>query len=522
MNVFNTKYNSLEEAVKHIFGNDIEICPLDEEPRDFNFRLLCKINNEFVIIEPYFDEYNFQEYSDNMNQKIDNIKLSLGWSENDYDIYILHFSKQNIDVEQNKIPKAKFFKFQISGYENWVINELPKDPSKKRNYDNLAESNITEQLIKNIYKILEDYRLDENNPEVQMSEDRIRNWIIQFDEPLRIPILKELKNIFEKRYCSKNKVKILLEKVVIKLTEDFSFQTPQDFLRNSIFLNLQPEGKSQRIMLNLFDELISDKYGISLENCGTMSIRYSIYIDDILCTGLTLFNDIKEWSGQNFSLGKTNLQAINDDSTTLVFVYVFIHNKNYHKKIAEMRHKISNEISLKHKMYRHIEIENEIGIFSKMDLVLPLESGETQSVINYKDSITNEVDNYTQRYNRISPNEFYRPTGLPSNETFFTDSENRKLVEDAFLLKGIEILNKANSISKNIRALGYSIPSLKNFGFGALCFTWRNIPNNAPLIFWYSGGGFFPLFKVTRGSTTFVDLTLLDNQTQTQNEDLPF
>lgn len=378
-----------------------------------------------------------------------------------------------------------------------------------------------EELINQIFVLIKDYRLDENNPEVQMSEDRIRNWIIQFDEPLRIPILKELKNIFEKRYFSKNKVKLLLEKVVTKLTEDFGFQTPQDFLRNSVFLNLQPEGKSQRIMLNLLNELISEKYGISLENCGTTSKRYSIYIDDILCTGLTLFNDINEWSGQYFSPGKTNLQAISDDSTTLVFFYVFIHNKNYHKKVAEIRHKISNELSLKLKMYRHIEIENGLGNFSKMDLILPLESEHHQNVKDYKNSIIENVDTYTKKYNITSPDEFYRPAGLPSNETFFTDSENRILVEDAFLLKGIEILNKANFTNKNIRALGYSIPSLKNFGFGALCFTWRNVPNNAPLVFWYSGGGFFPLFKVTRGSTTSVDLTLSNNQSQAQNEDLP-
>lgn len=32
-----------------------------------------------------------------------------------------------------------------------------------------------------------------------------------------------------------------------------------------------------------------------------------------------------------------------------------------------------------------------------------------------------------------------------------------------------------------------------------LCFTWRNVPNNTPLVFWNPGGGFHPLFKVKRG-----------------------
>ena len=110
------------------------------------------------------------------------------------------------------------------------------------------------------------------------------------------------------------------------------------------------------------------------------------------------------------------------------------------------------------------------------------------------------VDHHTKKFKNKSPEEFYRENSLPASEAFFTSSKNRILVENAFLNKGIEIVNKTNSANKNMRSLGYSIPSAKNFGFGALCFTWRNVPNNAPLVFWYSGGGFAPFFKVTRGS----------------------
>lgn len=378
-----------------------------------------------------------------------------------------------------------------------------------------------EQLITSIYQTLEDYRADENNPFVRMTSDRIRNWINQFDNDLRVPILTELDNIFKKRYCSKLKVKDFLDQVVQVLTEDFNFNSADEFLKNSDFLNLQPEGKSQRIMLSLFDELIQEKYGLSLTDCGTTSKKFSIYIDDILCTGLTLISDIKEWSEQNFSANKTNAQAVADNSTTLVFAYVFIHEKNYRKKVAEMRHKISNDVSSKHKMYRLIEIENGIGQSSKIDLLYPLENGQPQIVIDYKNEITERVDNHTKKYNTISQEEFFRPAGQPATEQFFTSAENRIIVENAFLQKGIEILKNANPANKNMRALGYSIPALKNFGFGALCFTWRNVPNNAPLVFWYSGGGFKPLFKVTRGRNPIVNLNFVANPS-TPDDDLPF
>ena len=378
-----------------------------------------------------------------------------------------------------------------------------------------------EQLITSIYQTLEDYRADENRPLVRMTTDRIRNWINQFDNELRVPILTELDNIFKKRYCSKSKVKDFLDQVIQVLTKDFNFKSADEFLKNSDFLNLQPEGKSQRIMLSLFDELIQEKYGLTLANCGTTSKKYSIYIDDILCTGLTLISDIKEWSDKDFNTGKTNKQAVADGSTVLVFAYVFIHEKNYYKKKAEMRFKISDAVANNHKMYRLTEIENGTAQNSKIDLIYPLENGQPENVIDYKNEIVQLVDNHTQQYNRTSPEEFYRPAGLPTNEQFFTNAQNRTIVENAFLQKGIEILRNANPNNRNMRALGYSIPSLKNFGFGALCFTWRNVPNNAPLVFWYSGGGFTPLFKVTRGGNPIVNFNFVANPT-TPDDDLPF
>ncbi|MBK0403573.1 hypothetical protein I5M27_11290 [Adhaeribacter sp. BT258] len=365
-----------------------------------------------------------------------------------------------------------------------------------------ANENL-DKLIEAVFSTIKDYRTDENNPLVHITPNRIRNWINQFDNNQKAPILVELDNIFKKRYCSKSKVKGFLDDVINVLTKDFGFTSPMEFLKNSDFLNLQPEGKSQRIMLSLFNDHIQEKYRLSLADCGTSSKKYSIYIDDILCTGLTLISDTKEWSEKEFSSGKTNKQAVSDGSTILVFAYVFIHEKNYHKKKAEMRFKISNEVSNNHKMYRMSEIENGIGQSSKIDLIYPLEDGQPQSVIAYKDEIIELVDNHTQQYDRTSPEEFYRPEGLPINEQFFTSPQNRVIVENAFLHKGIEILQNANPNNRNMRALGYSIPSLKNFGFGALCFTWRNVPNNAPLVFWYSGGGFTPLFKVTRGGNFF-------------------
>jgi hypothetical protein len=360
-----------------------------------------------------------------------------------------------------------------------------------------------EKVIEEIFETIQDYRLDDIAA-AKMSKDRIAQWINQFDESVRLPILVELNQIFKIRYISKTKAKHFLQLVITKLSEDFGFENELEFLENVTFLDLQPNGKSQKILLGLLDKLLEEKYGIRLSDCGKKSTKYSIYIDDILCTGLTLISDIVKWSKQQFLNGKTNKMAVEDNSTKLIFTYIFIHNKNYNKKKAEMRYKISGSFADHHKMYRLIAVENQMDHSAKLNLVLPSELTVSEPIAAYRNKIIEEVDSYTQRYNNTSPEEFYRNADLPVNEEFYSSPGNRDIMEKAFLEKGIEILANTNVINRNMRALGYTLPSLKNFGFGALCFTWRNVPNNAPLVFWYSNGDFIPLFKVSRGNADFI------------------
>ena len=351
-----------------------------------------------------------------------------------------------------------------------------------------------EKLIAEVFEQIKDYRADEIMPTVKMTKDRIKRWINQFEENDRMFILTELKNIFNKRYYSKESIKKFLKSVVDKLTIDLNYTSTQEFLKRAIFLDLQPIGKSQKIMLKLLSEIFYESYNFNINDCGTIQKKYFVYLDDILCTGNTLIQDIREWCTGVYCNGKKNLDAIKDKSSELIFGYVFIHEKNYQKKKAEMRHKIDDALSSNYKMYRLIEIENNEGNFSSsLDFILPLETDDHE-VIEYKKKIISQVDEYTKRYNKTSPEEFYRIAARPEKEVLFTSPENRNRFESLMLKKGIYILNHSSTRKNNMRALGFSLPSQKNFGFGTLCFTWRNIANNTPLVFWYGGGGFFPLF----------------------------
>ena len=350
-----------------------------------------------------------------------------------------------------------------------------------------------DDLIKEIYEIVKDYRADESDPGVRMTPDRIRQWIDQFNLEDQRFILAELKNIFSKQYYSKQKIKDFLKSIVEILSRDYGYENTEVFLEETVFLNLQETNKSQTVLLQLMGEVLQNEFHFSINDCGSRIKKNFIYIDDVLCTGNTVFKEAEKWVKQVDDIGeRTHLEQLKNGSIRLLFVHVFSHKKNREKTRARFRYKIDENFNDFSQWYLIFEIESEI--------IMPTGTNQSELVTNDQQEIEARVDQYCRNQNFPVPEaEFYRSIGQPVAGQFFTSEANRNRFENIILEKGIMILRGTENIStSNLRALGYSLPSHKNFGFGALCFTWRNIPNNSPLVFWYSGGGFFPLFKVRR------------------------
>lgn len=350
-----------------------------------------------------------------------------------------------------------------------------------------------EQLITEIFEIVRDYRSDEGLPHVQMTTARIRNWINQFDEADRVFILTELKRILEKRYCSKQDVRAFLKEAVEVLKQHYNYATVSDFLLETIFLDLQRVNKSQPTLLKLMKEVLRDELQFDMNLCGTRQKRNYVYLDDVLCTGNTLFQDIKTWVGKTDTDGQTYLAKLQGQTIRLIFLYLFIHETNYHKKRAQFRHQVAQDFDNCFILFRKFEIPNGIG--TALEVAMPTSDNQPESITQYQQQVEDKVNTYCDEKNIRRPNaEFYRAANQPEAEQFFSSAGNRKRFEDIMLKRGVNILNAANANIPNLRALGYSLPSLKNFGFGTLCVTWRNVPNNCPITFWYTGGGNFPLF----------------------------
>jgi hypothetical protein len=350
-----------------------------------------------------------------------------------------------------------------------------------------------QRLIVSIQSKLKDYRAHDKSVN-KISAKRIEFWIKQFNKKSRHAILEEFNNILKKRYYSRKKAKKALAKFLIEIREEFGFTSTRKFLQNSEFLSLQIKGKSQDDLLALINEVIQEDTGMSLDECGVSSKSYTIYIDDMLCTGNTLLNDIRPWLNKKFARKKTNLEAIKEGSTKLILFYIFLHKRGYEKKVKQLRHEFPGLIKNTH-FFCDLQINNYSNASTGNDLIFPSKT-LSKAVIEYRKAIEKEADDYIlDNGYQDTIQRYFRSATKKQTDKFFVSPTTRNLLEREILLKGIQILRYPGTKKKNIRALGFSLPSERNFGFGALCFTWRNISNNTPLVFWYSAGSFTPLFR---------------------------
>ena len=359
---------------------------------------------------------------------------------------------------------------------------------------------IIKSPINNLYQIVKDYRADENEGVGMVNKDRIEEWVNQFDKNDRQFILNETVHIFKDRYLAKSKVKNkLLGAILAMAKSDNPSGDMPSFLSNSIFLDLQPKGKSQGVILELLKSVIEDKLNIkiktsTLDELNDNQAKHYIYIDDVLCSGNTYYQDIFDFLNSQSNRGDKYYRKLLNGNIYVHNCFIFAHRNNFRKKLTQLEMKLHRDIIKNNfQCYYHRLIDNIQDSDSKFEILKPMENHQSQEINDYKDKINLQVDRYINgKYKRAE--DYFRDPNIPNDENFFTSSENRIRYEKIILLKGIEIIKNSNASKPNIRALGYSLPSIRDFGFGTICFTWRNVPNNTPLVFWYSKGGFKALF----------------------------
>jgi len=334
------------------------------------------------------------------------------------------------------------------------------------------------QLAEQIVEIAKDYRIDSGNT---FDTSHVLTWVQQFEEKDREFLLSELLYILPKSYISKEMVISKLNAIFEYVKNVYKYQSVEELLSYTKFLSCQGAQKSQTKLLEFLNEISIDHFGIKLEDCGANGIKHWIYIDDVLASGGTFKREvIAEIKG--YGIDKFKQEGI-----SIIPIFFFLHT--WGANVVKFAFKEDFQITLT--FHRFFEIENDprINYFNAnpaFNNAYP--SLELQDV---------DLDNYLNNLNASKHREFaYRPKGRPTSEKFYTSEANRIRYESIVLNKSIEIISKVVSLAKPIRPLGLTYPSYATFGTGSHAFTWRNVSNTCPVIYWWENHGWYPLFSV--------------------------
>lgn len=331
-----------------------------------------------------------------------------------------------------------------------------------------------------IAEILADY---ENNA---MTTDHVLDWVSQFDEVDREFVLDELLHIFKQTYLSKAQCKRVLKSCLENWTQEFKYKDIASFIAETAFLDLQPAHKSQRELLNLLNEILIEHYNCNLAQSGLRIKRY-IYLDDVLSTGSKLFSDLDTWfkAGNSIKPGISNFQSIRDTQSPVLVTVVCGHTWGANNAEFRLIKSLGTEVKKMLTIKAIYWIENNIKDYNpKLNNMIPLDH-QDPDIHDYWNSLTatDKVD-YA-----------FRSSHIPAEEKLFSSATSRNRLETLFLVKGIEILSRVGELKVGqIRPLGYTIKSHKTFGLGTLFFTYRNIPNNCPIVLWWANNKWRPLF----------------------------
>lgn len=342
-----------------------------------------------------------------------------------------------------------------------------------------------EQYASNIYEVIKDYRNDDG---ISITRDSILEWAAQFGEDAEF-VLYELNHLLPKVYFSKEEVKSFLSIVIELFAQNLCGGNLESFLNQTVFLDMQQDGKSQKVMLALLDSIVFDKTSKHLSDYELHPDKKNfIYLDDVLASGGTIGNHLIDWLSST-----PELQNIIEGKKTVYVCLICCHRWGW----EFLKYRLANTVPGFTKNHMRwcwaYEIQNHLKFNDQsLNIAIPVKD-QPQNVFTYLSSL--QADKYKDYA--------FREDGSPINESFFTSAEDRIKYENILLQKGLYIISQVQNPSDNLRPLGLVNRRYKILGLGTHFFTWRNVPNNSPLVFWWSvpGHNWKPLFPPRKSDT---------------------
>lgn len=355
------------------------------------------------------------------------------------------------------------------------------------------------KLINDIYQIIKDYRREDLGflYRTEMSTEHIETWINQFDEDDREFLLSELLHILPKSYLSKEETLKMIGEEFEVYKKDFKYDSVQDFLKETKFLRCQPAHKSQNILLSFTDDILQNLYGISIDDCGTSQIKNFIYVDDLLASGNTFKDNILQVIEE---FGKEDFK---ESGIRIISSFFILHSWGAKNVTYSIDLNLGYKLGDRLKLYRFSTIDNNPYIHNywnpspEFNHVYPKECENGLAFLEFIEEA------FDRNYEMTNEKFAFRNPDFPKTEEFYSTPQARDRYESILLNKGIEIINSIEDLkAKSLTPLGMTPPGWKTLGTGSHFFTWRNISNTCPIVFWWGANGWYPLFPVkNRGNS---------------------
>ena len=329
-------------------------------------------------------------------------------------------------------------------------------------------------LLEAIAQRVADYRQGEIPP---ITPDHVDRWVCQFAPADQITILGEMRALLQAYYVSREDARYFLAGFLGH--PDVFGPDLRAGVQATRFLGIQRKGQSQADLLVLVDELLLAEYGLRLTECGAQPRAY-VYLDDCLFSGETALQDLKD-ALHSFA-----------PRTTLHLVVVAAYWRGLDRLRSELD-RLAHQAQVTVKYWRAHEFYDVPDVPTRYDALWPRPSAANEA-----------VQAYIKTLFKRRPRDLFRPDGVPFEDTLFSSATARDVVERAFVQAGARLVLQSKVPNPYQRPLGYEKEA--TLGFGAFLVTYRNCPNNCPLVLWWGvANRWYPLFPRKTNAETVGD-----------------
>lgn len=321
---------------------------------------------------------------------------------------------------------------------------------------------MDQALLKSIADVVADYRAGEiESP----SQAHIQKWVEQFPENVRDPLLSELLHVLAQTYIPKTRVQSFLAALISN--EKLTGGNPKVFWQGAKLLRIQKRGKSQEEMLSMFAVPLKSQLGLDTSDCGKTPTCH-VYLDDGLFSGNHILGDLRDWLA-----GDAPAEA-----TVHVIVIALHRGGQYYARTTLEKIAREKEKKITFTWWRIVELEDRRAYIDNSDVLRPTQIPDDAATKAYGAGLKHQPVLRT------------KGSGVGDLKIFSSDAA-RALLEQQFLAKGAYIRTICRQLNQYQRPLGNMV--LETLGFGSTIVTFRNCPNNTPLVFW-AGAPWDPLF----------------------------